>query len=38
MEEGISRGFFNIIKGALNGVLIYILYKPLLKAINKTNV
>ncbi len=29
---------FNIIKGALNGLLIYILYKPLLKAIKKTNV
>ncbi len=28
---------FNIIKGALNGFLIYLLYKPLLKALKKMN-
>lgn len=28
---------FNIIKGATNGLLIYFLYKPLLKALRKTN-
>ena len=29
---------FNIIKGAINGFSIFILYKPLLKAIRKTNI
>ncbi|WP_317366392.1 ECF transporter S component [uncultured Tyzzerella sp.] len=29
---------FNIIKGALNGFLIFIIYKPLLKAIKKANI
>lgn len=29
---------FNIIKGALNGFLIYLIYKPLLKAITKSNI
>ena len=28
---------FNIIKGALNGFIIYLIYKPLLKALRKTN-
>lgn len=28
---------FNLIKGALNGIIILILYKPILKALNKTN-
>ena len=43
LEETIKLLFtlitpFNIIKGALNGFLIFIIYKPLLKAIRKTNI